>query len=144
MGTHLQSLKSNLQRVAIMMFRKALQSTLSRQGRRLHNIPKEAVQGDFQVWVGYLRKPPPATTGWDIPFAGVVAGFIIIPSFMWIWGSGPVLRNRMLRREMMVKYIAPQLEIMQCKTEQERRDFVADFCAKAYKEDDDEEEDDDE
>jgi len=127
-----------------MMFRRALNSALQRQGRRFHNLPKEQIQGDYQVWVGYLRKPPPSTTGWDIPMSGVIAGLIAIPTFMWVWGSGPVLRNRYLRREMMIKYIAPQLPILQCKTEQERRDYVQAYCDRMYVEEEEEDDDDDE
>merc|ERR1739848_687758 len=53
--------------------------------RRLHNLPKEPIQGDYQVWVGYLRKPPPATTGYDIPNWAPYAGWLAIAVFMWIW-----------------------------------------------------------
>merc|ERR1711970_428190 len=86
-----------------------------------HNIPKERIDGDYQVWVGYLRKPPPAVTGFDIPSWAPYAGWAAIGIFMWVWASGPVLKNRELRREVVGKYIYPQLEISQCKTEQERQ-----------------------
>merc|ERR1712014_268459 len=130
-------LKSNLQRKVnsnlTMLFRRAsaLASRLTRRGRNIHNIPKERIDGDYQVWVGYLRKPPPAVTGFDIPNWAPYAG----------WASGPVLRNRELRREVVGKYIYPQLEISQCKTEQERRDFVQAFIDAHYKDDDEEEDD---
>ena len=67
------------------------------------------------------------------------AGWAAIGIFMWVWASGPVLRNRELRREVVGKYIYPQLEISQCKTEQERRDFVQAFIDAHYKDDDEEE-----
>merc|ERR1711893_246370 len=131
--------KSNLVK---MLFRRAsaLATRLTR-GRNIHNIPKEKIDGDYQVWVGYLRKPPPAVTGFDIPNWAPYAGWAAIGIFMWVWASGPVLRNRELRREVVGKYISPQLEISQCKTEQERRDFVQAFIDAHYKDDDEEEDD---
>ena len=151
--------------LAILKRASALTARITR--RRLHNIPKEKIEGDYQVWIGYLRKPPPAVTGFDIPgwapyriflknqqkiekklkrshpFANFLhAGWAGIAIFMWIWASGPVLKNRELRREVVGRYIYPQLEISQCKTEQERREFVQAFIDEHYK--DDEEEDDDE
>merc|ERR1712110_874163 len=87
----------------------ALAARLGR-GRNLHNIPKEKIEGDYQVWVGYLRKPPPAVTGFDIPAWAPYAGWLGIAVFMWIWASGPVLRNRELRREVVGKYIYPRLK----------------------------------
>merc|ERR1712014_433513 len=140
-------LKSNLQRKVnsnlTMLFRRAsaLASRLTRRGRNIHNIPKEKIDGDYQVWVGYLRKPPPAVTGFDIPNWAPYAGWAAIAVFMWFWASGPVLRNRELRREVVGKYIYPQLEISQCKTEQERREFVQKFIDEHYKDDDEEEDD---
>merc|ERR1711988_143464 len=60
------------------MFRsRALVSSLMRQSVRSqgsitaspnqkghHALEPKVIQGDFQVWVGYLRRPPPAQTGY--------------------------------------------------------------------------------
>ena len=73
-----------------------------------------------------------------IPF---YAGWAGIAIFMWIFASGPVLKNRELRREVVGRYIYPQLEISQCKTEQERREFVQAFIDEHYKDDEEEEDD---
>merc|ERR1712071_55224 len=135
--TYRETVKKKLT-FAILKRASALTARITR--RRLHNIPKEKIEGDYQVWIGYLRKPPPAVTGFDIPCWAPYAGWAGIAIFMWIWASGPVLKNRELRREVVGRYIYPQLEISQCKTEQERRDFVQAFIDEHYK--DDEEEDD--
>merc|ERR1712010_190181 len=91
--TYRETVKMTL---AILKRASALTARITR--RRLHNIPKEKIEGDYQVWVGYLRKPPPAVTGFDIPGWAPYAGWAGIALFMWIWASGPVLRNRELRR----------------------------------------------
>merc|ERR1711881_178637 len=76
-----------------------------------------------------------------MPMWMVPVGWAGIMLFMWIWGSGPVMRNRALRREIITDYIYPQIPLSMCETEQERREMIQAFCDANYK---DAEEDDDE
>merc|ERR1712071_361816 len=72
--TYRETVKKKLT-FAILKRASALTARITR--RRLHNIPKEKIEGDYQVWIGYLRKPPPAVTGFDIPgWAPYPAGLV--------------------------------------------------------------------
>jgi len=108
-----------------------------------HALEPKVIHGDFQVWVGYLRRPPPAQTGWDIPTWSVPAtlGFIFI--WWWVFAAGYLLHVKNCRRELFLTKVLPQTPAQQASTDEDsRRQYIQDFMNKYYPPEDDEDEDD--
>merc|ERR1711881_171235 len=84
------------------------QSTaVAKVGHNSHALKPEVIQGDYQVWVGYLRRPPPNQTGWDIPTWAVFGVWGATALLCYIFGTAYVFKVRQMRRELFKEKVLP-------------------------------------
>merc|ERR1712088_491976 len=125
------------------MFARALANTLSKSSRRGvtnfyaadFNTQKYVLQGAnlegrFKVWIGFLRMPPMATTGYDSTLNSV----------------GLTFAGKRYVSECVRVNIRPQMETAKCQTTEERMAFMEnkinnEWMNRYYKDDDEEDED---
>ena len=107
------------------------------------------MQGRFKVWIGFLRTPPAAATGYDISATGAAA--IIAFMVVWIFNYNTMFGVQAKRfvGECVRVNTRPQAPNSKCQTAEERQEYVDKFLTeywypKYYKEEDEEEDEDDE
>merc|ERR1712173_55938 len=105
------------------------------------------LEGRFKVWLGFLRTPPAAQTGYDCTFSftlfalGTTVSFLALNMIIFPWFGKHYVAD-CLRVN-----LRPQMPIAKCQTTEERQAYMEHFMntywiPKYYKDDDEEEEDD--
>merc|ERR1711937_979513 len=142
------------------MFARALANTLSKSSRRgvtnfyaadfsqqKHVLQGANLEGCFKVWIGFLRMPPMATTGYDstLSFAWAATGFFF--AFLTCNTVGLTFAGKRYVSECVRVNVRPQMETAKCQTTEERMAYMEnkinnEWMPRYYSEDDDEEEDD--
>ena len=105
------------------------------------------LEGRYKVWIGFLRTPPAAQTGYDATATFAAFGIASVVAFLGLNMVFFPYVGKQHTGDCIRVNLRPQMAINKCQTTEERQAYMENFInnywlPKYYKDDDDEEEDD--